>query len=93
TSTIPQSTSERSSSLAITSASVHPHIAVNSSMSSIMSQGQYPYMIQPPSTSQLVPASRPPVGFSSNVPAIVTYARPLLSVPLTTNPAVKILFQ
>ncbi|KAH9304580.1 hypothetical protein KI387_008984, partial [Taxus chinensis] len=61
TSTIPQPTSEKSSSLAIMGASTHPHIAVNSSMPSIVSQGQYLFMSQPPSTSQLIPTSRTPV--------------------------------
>ncbi|KAH9291778.1 hypothetical protein KI387_043025, partial [Taxus chinensis] len=75
------------------SASAHPHIAVNSSMPSIVSQGQYPFMSQPPPNSQLVPASRPPVGLSSNVPATVTFAHPLASAPLMPNPAVESLFQ
>ncbi|KAH9327679.1 hypothetical protein KI387_007857, partial [Taxus chinensis] len=74
-------------------ASAHPHITVNSSMPSIVSQGQYLFMSQPPPASQLVPTSRPPVNLSSNIPATATFAHPLVSAPLVPNPAVEGPFQ
>ncbi|KAH9291490.1 hypothetical protein KI387_043320, partial [Taxus chinensis] len=93
TSNIPPPTSERSSALAIMNAFAHPHIGVNSSMPSIVSQGQYLFMSQPPPNSQLAPTSRPLGGLSSNVPATVTFAHQLTSAPLIPNPAVEGPFQ